>query len=74
MVRGMAACIFAWPGKGNLERVRQKIWKYRYAVYEDLVPGEDDEKKRVIKLVLKKGCIGVRELQDRHKLCLRLSY
>ena len=57
MVRGRASCIFARPQKCRIERVRTKIGKFRYALYEEL--GEEDERKRTIKLVLKKGSFGV---------------
>ena len=60
MVRGKAACIFARPQKGRHDRVRTTLRKYRYVIYEDLEPGEEDEKKRTIQLVLKKGRFSVR--------------
>ena len=59
MVRGKAACIFTRVQKGRLARVRMEVRKYRYAEYEELESGEDNEKKRTIKLVLKKGCFAV---------------
>ena len=62
MVRGKAACIFARPKQRRFDRVRRDVRKYRYAEYEELEDGEDDEKKRTIKLVLKRGCFAVRVL------------
>ena len=61
MVRGKAACIFARPKQCRFDRIRRDIRKYRYAEYEELEEDED-EKKRTIKLVLKKGCFAVRVL------------